>query len=87
MLMTKTPESRPRGRPRPAETIERDEKVLALLRRNPDGLTRNAIAEALDVNTSVTWLALDRLRRAGAVEKVDAGASKDTLWIIGADES
>jgi hypothetical protein len=49
--MTMTAQERPtRGRPRPAETIRRDDTILSLLQDHPDGLTRNAIAEAMNLN-------------------------------------
>lgn len=73
-----------RGRPRPAETIRRDETVLSLLRDNPDGLRRNDVAEMMGLNKSRTYLSLDRLRRLGLAEKVSpegSNADKDTLWV------
>lgn len=55
----------PRGRPSGhSGAAERDARVLELLEENPGGLTRNAIAEALDESVSKVWLALDRLRKA-----------------------
>lgn len=83
--MTVTAPQRPRrGRPRPAETIERDRKILAMLRANPDGLSRNAIAEEMGLETVKTWLALDRLRRQDLARKINAEGSqadKDALWV------
>jgi uncharacterized membrane protein len=83
--MTTMTEQRPaRGRPRPAETIERDATILRLLRENPDGLLRNDIAERMGLNKSRTYLSLDRLRRQGLAEKVSpegSNADKDTLWV------
>lgn len=91
-----TAQERPtRGRPRPAETIERDRTILKMLRDNPDGLLRNDIAERMGLNKSRTYLSLDRLRRQGLVAKVhptvpsdESGepqvasqADKDTLWV------
>lgn len=73
-----------RGRPRPAETIRRDETILSLLRDNPDGLLRNDIAEMMRLNKSKTYLSLDRLRRRGLAKKVSpegSNADKDTLWV------
>lgn len=83
MTMTAA-ERAPRGRPRPAETIQRDRDVLDLLRDNPDGLTRNEVAEAMRLNTSRTYLSLNRLRVNGKVIKTSpetSQADKDTLWI------
>lgn len=82
--MTMTAQRPPRGRPRPAETVERDAKILAMLRENPDGLLRNDIAEEMGLNKSKTYLSLDRLRRRGLAEKVspeNSQADKDTLWV------
>lgn len=72
-----------RGRPRPEETILRDRAVLRLLLDHPDGLTRNTVAEAMDLNKSKTYLSLDRLRRRGLADKDSpegSNADKDTLW-------
>ncbi|MFD8226913.1 winged helix-turn-helix transcriptional regulator [Streptomyces massasporeus] len=78
------PQRPPRGRPRPAETIERDRKILDLLKANPDGMARNVIAKEMGLNKSVTYLSLDRLRRQGLAEKISpegSQADKDTLWV------
>jgi transposase len=83
--MTVTAPQRPaRGRPRPAETIERDRRIRELLQENPDGLTRNEIAERMGLNKSRTYLSLDRLRRDGLAQKISpegSNADKDTLWV------
>ena len=79
-----TAERPQRGRPRPAETIRRDETILQLLRDNPTGLMRNDIAEMMNLNKSRTYLSLDRLRRQGLAKKVSpegSNADKDTLWV------
>ena len=72
-----------RGRPRPAETIERDRAILDLLKDHPDGLTRNAIAEAMGIEKVKAYLSLDRLRKQGLAEKTKpetSNADRDTLW-------
>lgn len=83
--MNVTAPQRPqRGRPRPPETIERDRAVLELLKDNPHGLSRNDIAEAMDLNKSRTYLSLDRLRRDGLAKMVrseTSQADKDALWV------
>lgn len=79
-----TAERPARGRPRPAETIRRDETVLALLKDHPDGLRRNDLAELMDLEPIKTWLSLDRLRKRGLIEKAHpdtSRADKDTLWV------
>ena len=82
--MIMTAERPQRGRPRPAETIRRDETILQLLRDNPSGLMRNDIADMMNLNKSKTYLSLDRLRRRGLADKVSpetSNADKDTLWV------
>lgn len=64
--MTSVEEVRPRGRPRPQETIERDFKILEYL-KSSGPKTRNQLAEDLDLSKTKTYLALDRLRRQGLV--------------------
>lgn len=60
-----------RGRPRPQATIERDEKVRALL-ASEGALTRKAIAEKLSWDPKDAYASLWRLRHyEHAVEKVD----------------
>ena len=74
-----TEEKRPRGRPRPQETIERDRMILSLLRT--DGpKPRNAIAEELGLDKTIVYLALDRLRRAGLVRICADTAGPGAVW-------
>lgn len=68
---------RPRGRPRPQETIDRDRRVLAYLEQEGPQ-TRNRLAEALGEEKSKVWLALDRLRREGKVQLCDGGS--EVVW-------
>lgn len=71
--------SRPRGRPRPQETIDRDARVLASLRQ--DGpQTRNALADRLAEPKSKIWLSLDRLRRDGLVRLCGPAGGPDAVW-------
>lgn len=56
--------SRPQGRPRPTETIERDHRVLDLLRQAPR--TRNELRELLGMDPGTetrVYLSLRRLSR------------------------
>jgi hypothetical protein len=56
-----------RGRPRPAETIERDEHIHRLL---IDGaLSRGQLAQQTGLTADLVALALGRLRRAGRVRQ------------------
>ncbi len=65
--MQQTAERRGRGRPRPAETIERDERIHQLL---ADGaLSRGQIAQHTGLTTDLVALALGRLRRADRVRR------------------
>lgn len=64
--MTSVEEVRPRGRPRPQETKDRDKLILRHL-RSVGARTRNQIAEDLGITKTKTYLALDRLRRGGLV--------------------
>lgn len=70
---------RPRGRPRPPHTIERDGKILAALKENGPQ-SRNALCEALGLDKTIAYLALDRLRRQGLVRTCADTAGPATLW-------
>jgi DNA-binding transcriptional ArsR family regulator len=58
----------PRGRP-PGHSgaREREARILELLGEHPEGMTRNAIADATGEAPQKVWLALDRLRDQGLV--------------------
>lgn len=75
-------EKRPRGRPRPQETIERDNMILKLLRETGPQ-TRNAIAEGLGVPETKVYLALDRLRKAGHVRICADTKGPGSVWMVG----
>lgn len=75
---------RTRGRPRPDETIKRDDSIETLLNeRGP--LTRNQVAEELNLTPTLAYLALDRLRRQRRVRKC-AGTGSSTVWSSAAEE-
>ncbi len=74
---------RGRGRPRPAEAIERDTSVLSLLKTGP--LTRNQLCKATGLHTSIVYLSLSRLRRQGLV-KLCQGPAADRMWSVDVDE-
>lgn len=77
---------RRRGRPRPDETIARDNTIEKLLREQ-GSMTRNDIAEKLGLDTTITYLSLDRLRRQARVKKC-AGTGSSTLWLwTGGDQT
>jgi predicted ArsR family transcriptional regulator len=75
---------RPRGRPRPQETIERDARILEYLTRNGPQ-TRNHLAEVFHIAPTVTYLSLDRLRQQGQVQLCDAQGGPDALWTTQVD--
>ncbi len=77
--MDVTEQRRPRGRPRPQETIDRDRRVLAYLRQEGPQ-TRNALAETLGEEKSKVWLSLDRLRRDGLVQYCEGGSGTAGIW-------
>jgi predicted transcriptional regulator len=60
------------GRPRPQDTIERDEKVYAALLASGKPATRDQIAEMSGIKPSFAYLSLIRLRDAGAVRRSTA---------------
>lgn len=61
-----------RGRPRPAATVERDNKVFEVLGTN--ALTRDEIANLVGVSSDSAYLSLHRLRREGRVQREAGGA-------------
>ena len=72
--------TKPRGRPRPQETIDRDNRILEHLRAN-GAQTRNALADALNEPRTKVWLSLDRLRKDGLVRKcTSSGEGSEMVW-------
>jgi predicted Rossmann fold nucleotide-binding protein DprA/Smf involved in DNA uptake len=61
-----------RGRPRPNETVERDERVLTAI--GEQSLTRDELATALSLSPAQTYLSLHRLRSDGKVERTRDGS-------------
>lgn len=72
-------DKRPRGRPRPQETVDRDTAILAQLRLNGPQ-TRNQLAASLGVSLTKTYLALDRLRQDGKVRICADTAGPGSVW-------
>lgn len=73
---------RPRGRPRPDETVERDEMILAALRElGPQ--TRNTLAERFSLPVTQVYLSLDRLRRRGEVRICADTNGPGSVWTAG----
>lgn len=59
-----------RGRPRSAAAIARDNAILKLL-RGKQALTRNQIAQKLNIPRGLVYLSLDRLHHEGKIEKIE----------------
>src|SRR5690606_22959759 len=64
-------ERRGRGRGRPADVVERDEKVLSAV--TAEGITREKIAEVTGLDPTRVYQSLWRLRRDGKVERTRDG--------------
>lgn len=77
--MTTKETKRPRGRPRPQATIERDERIVKFLDDN-GAQSRNALADALGLDKTIVYLALSRLREQGRVRTCAQTAGPSTLW-------
>jgi hypothetical protein len=73
-----------RGRPRPDETLKRDERVLAAI--GESGSTRDEIATALgDIPPQLVYLSLHRLRAASKVERARDGGKHTWKRVTAAD--
>lgn len=67
-----------RGRPRPIETIERDERIYELLAA--ESMSRGQLAQQTSLTTDLVALALGRLRRDGRVRQcLDGGV---IVWSV-----
>lgn len=71
-----------RGRPRSQETITRDDAVVAALREG-GAKTRAQLTDELGVESSLVYLALWRLSRAGRVEKIVDGETRHAWRLVG----
>lgn len=75
---------RPRGRPRPDETVQRDETILKVLREHGPQ-SRNSLADliGMDEDRTKVYLSLRRLRDQGLVRicaPCEEG-SGDMIWM------
>ena len=71
---------RPRGRPRPRENVERDDQIEQILQRQGP-MTRNALADQMELSHSLTYLALVRLRNQRRVRRcTPEGTGMDDVW-------
>jgi predicted transcriptional regulator len=65
--------------------VERDKAVSELLRESGP-MTRNAISEVLGFSKQLTYLSLDRLRKAGLVKRCLSEESSYPLWSVAVSE-
>lgn len=70
-------DTRRRGRPRPQETLERDDRALASLREGAK--TTEELAAALGVEKSIAYLSVYRLKRDGRIVPATEGRNKWTV--------
>lgn len=71
--MTETAAPTRRGRPRPSNTIERDDQVLKALQASGTPLTRNQLSEQLGLEGKIVYLSLYRLSRGGKIVRGTEG--------------
>lgn len=69
-----------RGRPRPQDTIARDQHVYDVLLAHGSAATRDQIAKLADVKPSHAYLSLIRLRRAGLAQRATSGDAQSHAW-------
>lgn len=68
-----------KGRPRPEDTIKRDEQVLKLIAESGDnGVTRTQLAETLELEGNTVYLSLFRLKQDGTIVRSRNGG--DHVW-------
>ena len=79
--MPQTAERRGRGRPRPAETIERDDCIYGLLKKG--ALSRGQIAVETGLTTDLVALSLKRLKRDERVRQCLQGGV--IVWSVATD--
>jgi len=88
MEFSDTPPSEPvedvvrrRGRPRSADTIERDKLVLTALQAGPR--TKEQLVEELQLKPELVYLSLWRLKRDGTVERTSDSATRHAWRLTG----
>jgi predicted transcriptional regulator len=82
--MTETATPTRRGRPRPDDTIERDNQVLKALQSSDKPLTRNELAAQLGLDGKIVYLSLYRLSRGGQITRGTEGRGQ--AWAAVASE-
>lgn len=69
------------GRPRQEEIKARDEQVLEIIKKaGSDGVTKQGIAEALGVTSSLAYISVHRLKKDGKITKVGSG-TRSPHWV------
>jgi hypothetical protein len=77
-----TEEVKPKGRPRPAATLELDAKVAEAITAAGDaGVTKEALANQLEVKSNKIYLAIYRLHKEDQIHRIREG--RTTLWKSG----
>lgn len=77
-----TPAANRRGRPRPEDTIARDEQVLKILQSAPS--TKVQIAADTGIPESAVYLSLHRLQKTGKITRARAGGVH--MWEVVAED-
>lgn len=70
---------------RPPAVAARDESVFTLLKEQ-GSMTRNQIADTLNLSRSLIYLSLDRLRTSGRAKRCFSEANSYTLWSVEVEE-
>lgn len=73
-------EAKRRGRPRPDDTIQRDQLVLTRMREAAKPLTREEVAAAAELTKNLAYLSLWRLRKDGRVARSHEGGKH--VWTV-----
>lgn len=73
-------ETKRRGRPRPADVIDRDEKVFEAVGNDPK--STEELAEVIGAERNATYASLYRLRRDGRVKRAeDESGATARAWV------
>lgn len=70
---------------RPPAVTDRDERVFNYLKEHGSS-SRNTIAEALGLPTSLTYLSLYRLREAGQAKRCVSETTNELMWTAETDK-
>jgi predicted transcriptional regulator len=70
---------------RPPGVVDRDQAVYDYLKKHGMA-SRNTIADALNLERSLTYLSLFRLRKAGVAKRCVSEATNELLWTVDKDK-